>query len=247
MEFEKSCDDIKYVIETLEKTIENNILYRDRLNHNVDLLYKMSKISKITFKITKHIITESYYLAGTTYNKAIIPQFNNQSKLSNSFYGPVLFINVMKRLHIIVDENDIINLPLDEIINLRSSKEFDSFINEYQTLFTLLKNGITNDSIYFDKKEKTIKKCENIADTLIKIGLLPLTFSLNYFLELKYPELPSIILFLIEEAITFSFPKIPGMNFMKKGSQQIQHSLMCQNDKFIAFCQKIEKVIRENN
>lgn len=195
-----------------------------------------------------------YYSAGSICNKAIISsnQYLNNERLqlinknidsgdtNSEFYDPKYFINVLKILGIIDNENEICCLAYDEIFYLKIQKCFNNFLDTYYKLSLSL-----NDMCEFWIKErKKIDIIDRIKSLIFNFGLtisesLLTTFCFQPDIN---PIIYTIIIWALQNYIEST--KLKPIKSLKNFAVDcIIDKIGFCNDFFLEFCNKIRKEI----
>lgn len=179
----------KYIYELLANS-PKGFLYKAEVEKEIENLSKNRKISKELRRDSLVLIDRSYLLAGAINNNSILsfsahyneiglPICYGNHRVTNLAYSTEFFVSVLRALKIIDSVEEMATMNVNDILQLKRSKEFEKFIKEYSKLCDIVNGrGIScnsyEDSQILSEKQRNLKWWNRLSKCLIAIVALPL-------------------------------------------------------------------------
>lgn len=235
----------RYIYELLANS-PKGFLYKAEVVKEIENLCRNKKISKGLRDDSLVLIDRSYLLAGAINNNSVLsfsPHYTEiglpirygNHRVTNLVYSTGFFISVLCALEIIDSVEEIATMNVNDILQIKKSKEFDKFIKEYSKLCDII-NGIDisyNDSQILSEKQRNLKLWNRISKCLIAIVALPLDIIVGNIDGGNPIPIISIIIVCLEAFCSKSkFENIFEKNIVDKISLKLSRKI----DAFSYFC-----------
>ncbi len=178
----------KYIYELLANS-QKGFLYKAEVENNIASLSDNRQISRKLYRDSLILIDRSYFLAGAISNDSILsfsPHYDEiglpfdygNRKVTDQAYSTEFFIMVLKALGVIDVAEDIDLLSVSDILYLKSTKAFETFIREYARLCDIVNgngfDGSLQDSRILGRKQKNLIWWNRLSKCLIALAALPI-------------------------------------------------------------------------
>lgn len=238
----------KYIYELLVNS-PKGFLYKAEVEKEIENLSKNKKISKELRNDSLVLIDRSYLLAGAINNNSVLsfsphyieiglPIRYGNHRVTNLVYSTDFFISVLRALEIIDSVEEIATMNVNDILQIKKTKEFDKFVKEYSKLCDII-NGIDiscnnyDDSQTLSEKQRNLKLWNRISKCLIAIVALPLDIIVGNIDGGNPIPIFSIIIVCLEAFCSKSkFENIFEKNIVDKISLKLSRKI----DVFSYFC-----------
>jgi len=230
----------------LSKAYYDNIVtgLEEKKRRNIEHLKKFSEICYYSAGAYTNnaIISSNTYLDSNSLS--IINSRTKNSHLSSEFYNATSFINILKALGIIEDENEICQLTFSEISYLKEQSVFKKFLDVYYEL----SNSMDQLDEYLKQKRQRYDRLELIKSLVFNFGLTMSELVLtNYYFEINMDPISyGFILWLLQTYIENTKFK-PVRSLKCYTVDCIIDKIGFGNDFFLEFCHKIKKTIEKCN
>lgn len=246
----------KYIYELLANA-PKGFLYKAEVENNIASLSANRKISKKLYRDSLILIDRSYFLAGAISNDSILsfsshydeiglPFDYGNRKVTDQAYSTEFFVMVLKALGVIDTAGDIDLLSVSDILYLKSTKAFETFIREYARLCDMVNghgfDGNLQDSRILSRKQKNLIWWNRLSKCLIALAALPIDMATGFMDGGKSIPIYSMLTVCLEAFCSKSqFDQLFEKNVVDKISVRLSKKV----DAFSHFClllkEKLEK------